>query len=658
MTFLLSCLLMAEGTPTDNPYNMSTVISLQQGLQSNINSKLVARVDLPMMGEMTGHGSTPLHLSAHNPDSSPHELELSCQWDGQEVLSYLESLEPNQTIEQEWVIPAVECSYCRLECDVFIDDKRQSTSMDVWSEPWQNNASGFILSSPIVFLGDRSSFQQYPEWYLPIDRIIEKDKVMLVPDPIVLPNHGAGYLSAGRVVWFTESIELSKSQQEALKDWVVLGGHLIIVGDDSMAQTPTWSDWTKPAFAYNAPSLYPASSRRSKEVKGVQDTLYQGDVLNIIQQIEMRSDDASVRTWHTGLGNLTMVPGTISPREVASLVLSEFYEQNGIYFTSGRSEQGFDLVDSESTNVSLDKSEASAFQNDEMPTFSGSFQMSNTNDVLLQTGDQKRWLKDEQFQLLSPSVIVGLSFVLCVLLGPVNMLMRGSRLNLLWRTPFLGTIALLLVLGVESILNRANVLGQGFDMVVLDQRSNQLLALKRRLVLPTKSYPSMLAFTPHTKILPQRIVSKDQVASKIITSEEGTALRDGILHRNIQGQLIWNQATQRRGLRFENGAVQNDLDVSIDRVIMRDGTGQYWAVRDVAKGASATLKTATRDALYFKEPLWRENILWWEDIPKGTYLFVTSDRVEWDFMQDDYDKVDPIDEEIANRKTLVYGVLP
>lgn len=640
---------MVQAAPTDNPYNMSTVINLPQGQQANVRSQLVVRVDTPMMAEMSGHAATPLHLSASNPSGAPHDLEMSCKWDGQDVLSVQQSLEPGQTMEEEWVIPVVKCNYCRFECDVFVDGKLSNDSLNVWTDSWKRSSSLSLLTSPTVFLGNRVSFQQYPEWYLPIERGIDRENVILVSESTILPSQGAGYLNAGRVVWFAKSMDLSEEQQQALKDWVVLGGHLIIVGDDSMEQSPMWSDWTKPVFARNAP-INP-----KRELKKAQDDLYQSDVSDIIQQIEQRANDASVRTWHTGLGSLTMVSDTITPKTVLSLVISDFYEQNGIYFTTLRSRPQAELMGSEDL---LDSSLNGDFENDELPSGTTLSQLTNVDDVLLQTDNQKRWLKDEQFQLLSPKVIVGLSFVLFVLLGPVNMLMRGSRLNLLWRTPFFGVVGLLLVLGVEAILNRANVLGEAFDMVVLDQRSNRLLALKRRLVLPTKSYSSTLPFAPHTQIIPQRVTSDEQLASSIVTSDKGTVLKNGILYRNIQGQYVWNQATQRRGLRFENGTVQNDLDVSIDRVVMRDGSGQYWAVRDVPKGASATLKTATRDALYFKEPLWRENILWWQDIPKGTYLFVTSERVEWDFMQTDYDDVDPLDEEISDRKTLVYGVLP
>ena len=639
---------MVQAAPTDNPYNMSTVINLPQGQQANVRSQLVVRVDTPLMAEMSGHAATPLHLSASNPSSASHDLEMSCKWDGQDVLSVQQSLEPGQTIEEEWIIPVVKCNYCRFECNVFVDGKRNNDSLSVWTESWQASSSLSILTSPTVFLGNRVSFQQYPEWYLPIEREIDRENVLLVSDSNILPSHGAGYLNAGRVVWFAESMSLSEEQQQALKDWVVLGGHLIIVGDDSMVQSPMWSAWIKPVFARNAPN------NPKRELTKAQNDLYQSDVSDIIQQIEQRANDASVRTWHTGLGSLTMVPDTITPKTVLSLIMSDFYEQNGIYFTTLRSRQTLEVP---STDNIPDSSSNGNFENDELPTGTTISQLTNVDDVLLQTDNQQRWLKDEQFQLLSPKVIVGLSFLLFVLLGPVNMLMRGSRLNLLWRTPFLGVVGLFLVLGVEGILNRANVLGEAFDMVVLDQRSNRLLALKRRLVLPTKSYSSTLSFAPHTQIIPQRITSDEQLASKTVTSDKGTVLKNGILYRNIQGQYVWNQATQRRGLRFENGSVQNDLEVSIDRVIMRDSSGQYWAVRDVPKGASVTLKTATRDALYFNEPLWRENILWWQDIPKGTYLFVTSDRVAWDFMQTGYDDVDPIDEEISERKTLVYGVL-
>ena len=89
-------------------------------------------------------------------------------------------------------------------------------------------------------------------------------------------------------------------------------------------------------------------------------------------------------------------------------------------------------------------------------------------------------------ELVPEELILLLLFIFSMAIGPINMFMKGSRLDWVWRTPLIAAVCTLVVLLINSLLMTTER-GQSVEFATWDARTNELLVRKERLYFVNSS---------------------------------------------------------------------------------------------------------------------------------------------------------------------------
>lgn len=605
-------------------------------------NKTKGYIVLPLVNEYCEQGPTQLYWEVSSVDGKEHSMQIECFSVGSRIYQNNFTVAKGATVTQSAVLPLQGLEdYNSVSCVVLNEKMTQLQSTQIMYQ--EQNLSSV---SKVVFLGTERTQQTHPEWMISTIQHRRENMVTDVNETKWLPQKFTGYFGIKTVVWFESERSLSEVQEQAVLEWVKQGGHLVVVNSPAFHNKTIWSPWLEQRFSFqelNEELVNPPVSDllwSDISVEWSRSTREQYESVAMINR--SRSEASTLKAYRVGRGRISIVDQRISAEMAFRILEDPFANQTGFYAT---------FTSYEDSNQSFDK----VSEHTQHPFFH-SYKLST-------------WIEEVQLFNLVPAWVLRLvlwGFV--ILIGPVNMFWKGSRLNWVWRTPLIALFCTIVVLGLNRYLNSE---GRGLsnEFVMLDLRSDDLFLRKERLYFVGKSALESEEVHAHSQHLPMNPGSGSGYATLI--NEDG--VQDWINFsklRDVQALLSWHQVTQRRGLRIENGVAYNDLDQSVFDVLYRDKEGAYWQADTIAKGESISLvkdleftrlnldKWNFRDHSYQNVNNETVRTLSWNHLPKHTALFLLKEPATWDAMDVSDGHFDKVDGIISNAHTLVYEVLP
>ena len=594
------------------------------------NKQTTGMIVLPLVTNAIERGPTPLFWEIQSMDGKPHRVSIECSV--MEEVFYETEVLVNPRNTGSAVIPLQGVTqYDNLNCTAKDSSGRNLASRMTMA----SNVSTDTVATTL-FIDASQSRERFPEWMI-ASKLHRKEGVFVqVSETKWLPTDFTGYNGVESVVWFASERPLSEEQQQSLEEWVCFGGHLIVVGSPNLHTSTLWSPHFEPRFNYDGLGEDVLSfetaipSWRSMKMEYSFDQL---DQFKSLVQFDYKVPN-DIDAYRVGRGRITLVHESVSVMEAFALLMHPTANQTGFF-------SGF-LFDSDAKTVE---------RND----------VSNHPFFLDYAYSLKSFLKSlEVFELVPDAVMTILLAVFAVLLGPINLSLKGPRIHLIWRTPLLAIVCTVIVLCVNWVYSSASR-GHSVEFAIWDGRSNNLLIRKERIYFTNSSSLETLPVQANNHLLPMRPERVD--FATLVETTDGSEWVNISKLRQVQMVLSWHSIPQRRGVRVDNGVVYNDLDVSIRKLMTRDSNGEYWVSPSVEGGSSAKLVNATSEFFlwdFFPEVWQKEQMvsMHWEDLPNNTVLFVLDGKVVWDGLENTGGDFDPIDGAISNFHTVVYGVLP
>ena len=133
---------------------------------------------------------------------------------------------------------------------------------------------------------------------------------------------------------------------------------------------------------------------------------------------------------------------------------------------------------------------------------------------------------------------IKLLFVFSMMVGPINMAMKGSRLNWVWRTPLIAIVCT----GIVLVVNWAyttSARGKSVEFAVWDARTQEVFVRKERLYFVNSSELETEPVSSHTRLLPIR-TDRDSIAV-LHESKDGGTWKDLSRMRQVQSLLSWHK---------------------------------------------------------------------------------------------------------------------
>ena len=592
------------------------------------NVRTEGLVVLPFAQSTVDLAPTPVVWEVRSVDEKVHLIRIVCDLYG-DVLYESEWL-VESSISGSAVIPVQGASdYDRLQCTVYDEESRKLQSVNAMT-----NLSGIVDHSKTLFIDSSQSRERFPEWMISAELHRTDQDLIHVSETNWISNDVVAYMGIRTVVWFANERPLSSLQETALRDWVHFGGHLVVVGTPNFRNRSAWRPLIEERFNLSdlEESVLPFMRVQSAwiDLKG-EYSIDQKRQFKKLVDIEY-SGTTGAEAYRVGRGRVTLVESSISVQEAFVLLMNPWSNQTG-FFTGFREDRGEVVVETESIH----------------PFFEGySYGMENLIEGL------------GLFELVPEEVIVLLLFIFSMLIGPINMSKKGSRLHWVWRTPLIAILCTGIVLVINWTYTTSSR-GQSVEFAVWDARSEDVLVRKERLYFVNSSDLETEPVSAHTRLLPTR-TNRDSVAI-LKESNEGGNWMDLSKMRQVQSLLSWHKLPQRRGVRVENGTVFNDLDVALSQVTFRDVMGVYWVIPDIPAGGSMQLTKAATPFQFreFFPEAWKLHEMisvHWNNMAKNTILFVLNEKIVWDGLESTGGNFDRVDGAISDVHTIVYGVLP
>ena len=606
------------------------------------NTKTKGYIVLPLVNEYSEQGPTQLYWEVSSVDGKEHSLQIDCFSMGSLIYQNKFTVAKGATVTQSAVLPLQGLEdYNSMVCNILNEKMTQLQSTNVMYK--EQNLSSV---SKVIFLGTERTQQTHPEWMIATIQHRRDSMVTDVNETKWLPQKFTGYFGIKTVVWFESERSLSNVQEQAALEWVQQGGHLVVVNSPAFQNKTIWSPWLESRFSFQELNEAFVNTEYSDllwndiSVEWSRSTRTQYESVATINS--SFSEASTLKAYRVGRGRISIVDQRISAEMAFQILEDPFANQTGFYSTFTRREN-----DVESFDVVQEQTQHPFFHSYKLST----------------------WIEELQLFNLVPAWVLRLvlwSFV--ILIGPVNMFWKGSRLNWVWRTPLIALFCTIVVLGLNRYLNSE---GRGLsnEFVMLDARSDDLFVRKERLYFIGKSALESEKVQAHSQHLPMN--PGNEVGYATLNNDAGVLEWSNFAKlRNVQALLSWHQVTQRRGLRIEEGVAYNDLDQSVFDVLYRDKEGVYWKADTIAKGKSNALTEDlgfTRlnlDKWSFPEYNYQNmngepvRTLSWSHLPKHTALFVLKKSPTWDAMDASDGHFDKVDGVVSNVHTLVYEVLP
>lgn len=592
------------------------------------NKKTEGFIVLPLAPSTYELAPTPLVWEIRSVDGKAHMISIRCDLYG-DVL-----------YESEWIVESISkgsavipiqgaSDYDQLQCFVSDEEDRQLQTVTSMS-----SLSGVVEHSKVVFIDAPQSRERFPEWMIATQTHREDADFVQVSESDWVPTDFVAYMGVRTVVWFANERPITPMQEEALRDWVQFGGHLIVVGAPNFRIRAAWSNLIDERFTL---------SMLDEQVLPIKTAAVAWMDLkssySIVQQRQFKqlvefeySGYTDIESYRVGRGQVTLVDESSSVQEALTLLVNPWANQTGFF-------AGFQQKDS-----------VIVFASESIHPFFEGYEYS-LNRVIKSLG---------LFELVPEELILLLLFIFSMVIGPINMFMKGSRLHWIWRTPLIAVVCTLIVLLINWQLMTSER-GQSVEFAIWDARSNDLLVRKERVYFVNSSDLETGSVVAHTRLLPIRS-NRDSVAV-LQENKDGSTWKDLSKMRQVHPILSWHKLPQRRGVRVENGTVYNDLDVPLEQLLFRDLDGTYWASDTVPSGGSQSLTEVAKKPTFleFYPSKWRDHdmiSMHWDQMPRHTVLFVLKDKVIWDGLESSNGDFDKVDSAISDVHTIVYGVLP
>ena len=573
---------------------------------------------------------TPLVWEVRSVDGKTHLIRIRCDLYG-DVLYESEWL-VESVLKGSAVIPIQGASdYETLQCIVFNDGQmnlQTVTSMSTTSEVTDN--------SKVLFIDSPQSRERYPEWMIATQSHRDDADFVQMSETEWLPTDFVAYMGVKSVVWFANERPITSLQEEAIRDWVQFGGHLVVVGTPNFRIRKSWKNFIDDRFVMSlvGEEVLPLNSATITNALKDLELGYSIEQRRQFSQVaEFKAPSSTmIETYRMGRGQVTLVEESSSVHEALALLLNPWSNQTG-FFAGFKQQNSVVTAGSES----------------EHPFFTG-YEYS-LKSVIKSLG---------LFELVPDELILLLLFLFSMVIGPINMFMKGSRLNWVWRTPLIATGCTLVVLLINWQSMTAER-GQSVEFAIWDARSSELLLRKERLYFVNSSDLETESLVAHTRLLPIR-PNRDSLAV-LKENTDGRRWEDLSKMRQVHPIMSWHKIPQRRGVRVENYTVYNDLDVPLEQLSFRDLNGTHWTSDTVPAGGSQPLTEASLDPLIMDlfPDIWKKHemiSMHWDDMPFNTVLFVLKEKVIWDGLESSNGNFDKVDAAISDVHTIVYGVLP
>ena len=582
-------------------------------------------------------GAVPLYLEARSIDGKPHTLRIECEQSNQVVLRARYTVTGTERQSWSMIVPIQsEEGYGGVSCDLHQQENYLTNFYRALSRIDYNEVE------PVLFIDSEQSAIFHPEWMIATTNHRKEGVFTQVREINWLPTKSLGYMGTRTVVWFSNERRLSSLQESALFEWVIQGGHLIVVGEPTFDDPTLWNAYIDQRFSILTPELWSKEidlMQREWEALDATWSNLEREQFQQVAQLEFTQQD-TVASYQAGRGRLSMVADPISVQTTYTLLEMPQANQTG-FFATFQSLSGPN-VDS-TVNTVKSRQENPFFNDYKFPMF----------------------IKDlELFTLVPISLLIVLLVGFTILVGPVNLLWKGNRLNWVWRAPFIALLCTLVVLAVNWANTRGDR-GQSVSFMTWDARTNDLWARQERIYFANRSGLETVEVTSTSQHLPLR-PTEENLAWLSIT-EDGAQWERFSKKRQVHPVWSWHHLTQRRGIRIENGTVYNDLEATIDRLVYRDKDGQYWQTSTSVAGNQSAALTPTSLNEIGNLHLWSSHPQWlwhiarteaWGSLPLHTALMVFTEPVVWDDLTATNGQFDNIDAAISDVHTVLYGVLP
>ena len=595
------------------------------------NNKTKGYIVLPLVNEYCEVGPTPLYWEVSSQNGKEHSMSIECSVSGDRIYTSDFTVEASGTVSMSAVVPLQDSNdYSSITCNILDEKRTQVQSTQVTLQVQQISSV-----SKMIFLDTERTQQTHPEWMIATTQHRQEEMSIHVNETKWLPQQFMGYLGVKTVVWFESERPLENAQEIALLEWVQQGGHVVVVNSPAFQQKSIWSSWLEPRFSFqelNKALVHPTYTTEiwSDVTFGWSSKRTQYEEVATIR----RQGNSSVKAYSVGRGRVSIVEQRMSVEEAFLLLEDPHANQTGFYSTFEEDTiYGGDIAKSQNQH----------------PFFNG-LRLSNMIDTL------------QLFSLVPSWVLKVVLLCFVILIGPLNMFWKGSRLNWVWRTPLIALLCTIIVLCLNGYLN-SDGRGLSTEFAIWDARSNDLFLRKERLYFVSNSSLETQTVQSHSQHLP---MNPDSSQYGTLYNKNGVQRWTNFAKlRDVQALLSWHHVSQRRGIRVENEIVYNDLDKPVFNVLYRDNDGMYWRAQSVLEGNSETLiedsEFTTLDLGRWMHEDWRSQnarTLSWKNLPKHTVFFEIKDAVVWDAVEASDGKFDEVDGVTSSVYTLVYGVLP
>ena len=594
------------------------------------NRETSGLIVLPFIQSSIAQGPTPFVWEVQSMNGKPQRVSIACSV--RDHVLYQTEVVVETSTKGSAVIPLQGVStYDNLTCTVKDTQKRVLTTLMTLSV----SSAGYAIN-PTLFIDSGPSREYFPEWMIATELERQEGVFVQVPETKWLPTDFTAYMGMQSVVWFPTERKLSPTQESALVKWVRFGGHLIVAGDPNFQTSKTWSALLEERFNFDALGEDLFSMGSVKTGMRALKTEYSIDQMKQFQSlVGFEYDGVSDTTaYRVGRGRVSLVTTSISVQEAFALITHTESNQTGFFSNF--------LFEPSTNQVRMTDASPHPFFNDSEYNL-------------------KQFFKSlDIFELVPESIITLLIAVFAILIGPVNLSLRGRRIHLIWRTPLLAMLCTVIVLMVNWAYT-TSARGYSFEFATWDANSNDLMVRKERVYFANSNRLETLPLQANTRLLPIR--PEQENAATLSETSSGSEWVNISKLRQVQSVLSWHTIQQRRGIRVENGTVYNDLDVSIRKLMHRDEAGNYWVSPELSAGSSAQLVKASTgfNLQNFFPDLWVKNGMvsaYWTNMPNNTVVFLMEDKVTWDGLEASNGDFDLIDGAISDFHTVVYGVLP
>lgn len=595
-------------------------ISSQQG--QILHKGIEGTVTLPFAGSI-GRGVLPIFVELEHNGKDEVEVELTLGQASKQIFKQVLILKPGDKKSYEWEIPLKQDQYY-VYGSVSIDGKtveNLSFSFDTFHPEYFRSS---FRSPPRLILSQMPSQKAYPEWFAASQLHNEMNTgAKFLSDDHYLPLNHSGYSTLFTVVWFIDDVAIEPRKRKALAHWVKNGGHLIVVGDtDKLQGMQEFSSWQEERFKKEAPitNSIVGDAFSSGMVSLNSYTKEDYHKVMALSGIELKKHTQ----WKMGFGLLTTVSARVSLEQAYQLQMNFLNNKTGMYHSDNVTP--FDLPKYIESDYSR-----------------GIWNSVTIHEL------KNSW---EELELAPEWVIVLLSYLFLMLVGPVNLIiaMRRNRMILLVSTPLTAIFCVAVVFGVNLILHTKSVRGISIHRTLFDQRATEVISTEQRLFFLSRKLSKELQPTASSTLVPvSHNYGRTDYKLEVVENEQ--IYRRYADYREVSAHWGWYQTTHRVKLSIEANTVKNNFDFDIEEIYYSDSAGKLWRAKNIGAGKSASLDEFSSP---FKLTHWQPEALpsfnpLWETLPKETYILRTRDI--------GFGLKDEISEKISKKDQIIYGIL-